>query len=75
VTQNDVKTALDRVLNWPRERQEDLLEIIATMEGQDTSGYYLSSEQVAEVRRALVDKTEPIITLEELDLRLRRRGL
>lgn len=74
MTQDDVKAILDRVLTWPRERQEDLVEIIATMEVQDTGEYSLSPEQVGEVRRALADKTEATLTLEELDARLQRSG-
>src|SRR5215216_4618363 len=67
MTQDEVKAILDRVLTWPRERQEDVIEIIASMKAQDTSEYRLTNERVAEVRRALADGTEPSLTLKELD--------
>jgi hypothetical protein len=48
---------LDRVLTWPKERQEDVVEALKSMEAQDSSSYRLSDEQIAEVHRRLADKT------------------
>jgi hypothetical protein len=74
MTKDQMRAALDRVLTWPERRQQDVLEILRIMEEQDTSGWHLTDEQVAEVRRRRADKDEPSITLEELDAYLRRRG-
>jgi hypothetical protein len=75
MTKDNVKAALDRVLTWPPERQQDVVKILRAMEEQDTSEWRLTDEQLAEVERRLADKNEPTITLEELDARLRRRGI
>jgi hypothetical protein len=45
------------------------------MEENDASLLQLTDEQVAEVRRRRADTDEPTLTLEELDARLRRRGI
>jgi hypothetical protein len=53
MTRNQVKSILDRVLNWPPERQEDIAHVIERMEEQDSSTLRLSEEQAAEVRRRI----------------------
>jgi hypothetical protein len=53
MTRKDIKEALDRVLTWPRERQEDVVRVLAEMEEFDGSDYQLSDEQVAEVIQQL----------------------
>jgi hypothetical protein len=35
VTRDEVKAALDRVLTWPPERQEDVVKILKAIEEQD----------------------------------------
>jgi DNA-binding transcriptional MocR family regulator len=45
MTRNQVKSILDRVLNWPAERQEDIARVIERMEEQDSSTLRLSDEQ------------------------------
>ena len=55
MTKQQVKEILDRVLNWPVERQEDAARLLAEMERQDASPYRLSEEQVEEVRRRRLD--------------------
>jgi hypothetical protein len=76
MTQDEVKAVLDRVLTWPRERQEQAVELLACLEAQeDDSAYQLSDEQAAEVRRRLAEKDAPTVTLEQLDVRLRRLGI
>lgn len=75
MTQDEVKAILDRVLTWPRERQEDAAELLALIEEHDKSPYGLSEEQAAEVRTRLADRNAPTVTLSELDERLRRLGV
>jgi hypothetical protein len=74
MTQDDVRAVLERVLTWPRKRQEQAVELLACLEAQDDSEYQLNDEQAAEVRRRLAEKDAPTLTLEQLDARLRRRG-
>jgi hypothetical protein len=75
VTKDQVKSILDRVLTWPRQRQEDAAELLLLIERHDRSPLQLSDEQAAEVRRRIADENGPTLTLDELDLRLRRLGV
>jgi hypothetical protein len=70
-----VKAMLDRVLTWPRRRQEDAAELLRLIEEHDNSPFGLSEEQAEEVRRRLADDDAPTVTLAELDDRLRRLGI
>jgi hypothetical protein len=75
MTKDQIKEILDRVLTWPPERQEDAVEILLGIEAQDTSGYRLSDEQLAELRRRRAEKNPETLTLAEFDQRLRRFGV
>ena len=75
MTTDQVKAILDRVLTWPRERQEDAAELLLLIEEHDRSPYRLTDEQAAEVRRRLADDDAPGLTLAQLDERLRRLGV
>src|SRR5438094_4846809 len=74
MTRDQVKAILDRVLTWPPERQQDAAEILMGIEAQDRSGYQLSDEQLAELRRRRAEKDPKTISLAEFDERLRRFG-
>jgi hypothetical protein len=73
MTRDQVKEILDRVLNWPPERQADVAHVVEIMEQQDNSDLRLSDEQAAEVRRRLVEENPKTYTLAEFRERLRRR--
>ena len=75
MTREQVKEVLDRVLTWPPERQEDAAEILMSIEAQDTSGYRLSGEQLAELRHRRAERDPETLTLAEFDERLRRFGV
>jgi hypothetical protein len=51
MTRDQVKEILDRVLEWPAQRQEDAARIPREMERQDASRSRLTDDQVAEVER------------------------
>jgi len=73
MSKEQVKAVLDRVMTWPADRQEDAARILMLMEAQDESGYRLSDEQVAEVKRRIADPNRRLLTLEEFNERLRDR--
>jgi hypothetical protein len=73
MTKDQVKTILDRVLTWPRERQQDAAEILTLMEEQDKTAYRLTDEQVEEVKRRIADPNPKFLTLEEVRERFVRR--
>jgi hypothetical protein len=75
MTKDEVKAILDRVLTWPPERQQDAAEILMGIEAQDSSGYQLSDEQLAELRRRRAEKNPKTVSLAEFDQRLRRFGV
>ena len=74
MTKDQVKAILDRVLTWPKERQQDAAELLTLIEKHDQSPYRLSDEQMAELRQRMADGEAPTLTLAELDKRLRRLG-
>jgi hypothetical protein len=73
MTRDQVKEILDRVLNWPPERQEQAARVLTEMEAQDESRLTLTDEQVAEVKRRLADPNPKFVTLEEVRERFARR--
>ena len=64
---------LDRVLTWPKERQENAVEILERMEQQNKSPLRLTEEQAAEVRRRLKEKHPKTVTLVQFNQHVRRR--
>lgn len=75
MTRDQVKQVLDRVLNWPAQRQEDAAEMLRLIEEHDKSPYRLNAEQAAETHRRVVEKDPSTLTLAQLDERLRRLGV
>ena len=73
MTKDQLKAVLDRVLTWPRQRQEDVARVLTEMEEQDASAYHLTDEQVEEVKRRLADPNPKFLTHEEVRTRFARR--
>lgn len=73
MTKEQVKAILERVLEWPDERQEDAAKLLMLMESQNENAYRLTDEQVAEVRRRRADSGARRLTLEEFKERLQQR--
>jgi hypothetical protein len=73
MTKEQVRQILERVRNWPAERQADLAEVAVLMEAQDKSDISLTEEQVDEVRRRLAEPAPKTMTLAEFSERLRHR--
>jgi hypothetical protein len=75
MTKEQVRAVLDRVLDWPAQRQEDAATMLRLIEEHDLGPYRLTEEQAEEVRRRLAEQDAPTLTLAELDLRPRRLGV
>jgi methyl coenzyme M reductase gamma subunit len=71
MTKDQVKKVLDRVLNWPRERQEEAVEVLTLMEAQDNSALRLTNEQLTEVRRRRANPSEIRVPLDDVFKRFR----
>ena len=72
MTKGDLNRVLERVRSWPEERQEDAASILLEMEAQDASPYWLTDEQLAEVRRRRANDDPKLVSL--ADARKRFRG-
>lgn len=71
MTKEQVKEILDRVLTWPRKRQEDAARVLAEMENEDHSDLVLTEEQATEVRRRLAAPSQQKVSFEEVFRRFR----
>jgi len=58
MTAKDLEALLERVRQWPKERQEDAAEVLLEIERQDASRYRLTDEQAKEVARIQSDIRE-----------------
>lgn len=47
----ELKNILKRVEKWPKKRQEDAVRMLETMDGQSDRRYYLTPEQIKEVKK------------------------
>jgi NH3-dependent NAD+ synthetase len=74
MTREQVKEIFDRVLTWPEDRQSDAAAMLTIMEEQDRSGYRLTDEQAAEVRRRLAKKNPKYVSLDEARSQFPRSG-
>lgn len=72
---DQLTSILDRVRNWPKDRQEDAVELLKLIEDHDHSPYRLTDEQAAEIRRRLAATPENALSLAQLDDRLRLLGV
>jgi hypothetical protein len=58
MTAKDIEAVLERVRQWPKQRQEDAAEVLLEIERQDTSRYRLTDTQAKEVSRIQRDIRE-----------------
>jgi hypothetical protein len=65
MTREQIDAVLERVRTWPKERQEDAAQILASLEAQDRSRLCLTAEQAEEVRRRLADP-RPTIPMDDV---------
>ena len=58
MTAKDLEALLERVRQWPKERQEDAAAVLLEIERQDESRYRLTDAQAKEVARIQRDIRE-----------------
>jgi len=73
MTDDQITAVLDRVKTWPKRRQEDAARVLLEMERQDRSGYHLTDEQLATVRRRRAEANPNRIPFEDVFERFRTR--
>jgi len=74
MTNEQIRAVLDRVLTWPKERQNDAAEILSAIERQDQSPLRFGAADAAEIRRRLADP-RPTVSMDEVFKRFRRGSL
>jgi len=74
MTTKALKEAIEHTERWPQERQDDAARMLLEMEAQDASGYRLTDEQAAEIKRRLADPNPKFLTLAEVRARLAHFG-
>lgn len=65
MTKDQLQRVLDDVLNWPPERQADLMHVVEVMKAQDHSDLQLSNEQLAELRRRRAKRSPSYVSMAE----------
>ena len=56
MTKDQVKTVLDRVPSWPRERQQELVEVALEIEAELAGGaYHATSDELQAIDEGLAD--------------------
>ncbi|HEY8872282.1 MAG TPA: hypothetical protein VIM52_04570 [Stellaceae bacterium] len=56
MTKDQVKTVLDRVPSWPRERQQELAEVALEIEAELAGGaYHATSDELQAIDEGLAD--------------------
>jgi hypothetical protein len=70
MTTKPLKEVIERLQQWPKERQAAAAKMLLEMEAQDASGHRLTDEQAAEVERRLADPGPKFLTLAEVRARL-----
>jgi hypothetical protein len=68
-----VKAALDRVLTWSPERQEQAVRLLSELEQQDAAALALTDDQLAEIERRLAEPNPKFLSLSEVRERFVRR--
>jgi hypothetical protein len=65
MTKEQIEAVLERVKTWPKERQEDAVQVLLTLEAQGTGLYRLSDDERKAVRRGLKEVREGKLAKDE----------
>ena len=55
MTKDQIEEVLERVRTWPKERQEDAIELLLALEREGTQPYVLSEEEREDIERGLAE--------------------
>ena len=69
-----LREVIQRVEQWPEERQENAARVLLEMEAQARSPHRLTDEQATEVERRLADPNPRIMSLTEARSRFAKKG-
>ena len=75
MTKDQVKQVLDRVLTWPRERQEDAAQMLLVLEARQGELYHPDDDEWAAIEEGFAQaKRGEAISADEIAALLKPRG-
>ncbi len=75
MTKDQVKEVLDRVLTWPRERQEDAAQMLLELEAREGEFYHPGNDEWAAIEEGLRQaKRGEAISADEIAALFKHRG-
>jgi len=75
MTKDQVKEVLDRVLTWPRERQEDAAQMLLALEAREGEFYHPSADEWAAIEEGFAQaKQGEAVPANEIAALLKPRG-
>ena len=75
MTKDQVKQVLDRVLTWPRERQEDAAQMLLVLEARQGELYHPDDEEWAAIQEGVAQaKRREAVSADEIAALLKPRG-
>jgi hypothetical protein len=76
MTKDQVKEVLDRVLTWPRERQEDAAQMLIALEAREGELFHPSDDEWAAIEEGVAQaKRGDAVSADEIAALFRPRGL
>jgi predicted transcriptional regulator len=75
MTKDQVKEVLDRVLTWPRERQEDAAQMLLALEARDGELYHPGDDEWAAIEEGFAQaKRGEAVSADEIAALFKSRG-
>ena len=75
MTEDQVKEVLDRVLTWPRERQEDAAQLLLALEAREGELYHPDDEEWLAIEEGFAQaKRGAFVSAEEIAALFKPRG-
>jgi hypothetical protein len=65
MTKDQIESVLERVRQWPQDRQEEAVDLLLALEAQGDDIYHPTPEQEAELEEALREIARGEVALEE----------
>jgi hypothetical protein len=75
MTRDQVKEVIQRVLTWPRERQEDAVQMLLALEAQEGELYHPDDDEWAAIEEGVAQaKRREVVSVDEIAALFKPRG-
>lgn len=75
MTRDQVKEVIERVLTWPRERQEDAAQMLLALEAREGEFYHPDDDELAAIEEGVAQaKRREAVSAEEITALFKQRG-